>query len=367
MNPISHPSTTSLNSRELHERLGHACDKMLISSLKQHLPLFDHKSWQPFYCGTCAVTKSAHRLARARTKIPKESLLELLVSDVMGPFATDPQVFHYLVTVWDHASTYSVFYPLKARSDAPEAILDAIKQLQVRMWLTRKALQMDNAWEFTSSSFTLSLAKLGVSFYPSLPYSPQKNGEDERLNRMLVDMAQSMILDSRMQDHFWRPVEETVFVEPPLQFWPHLKGKELRLKKALYRMKEAGQRWWIFLSDILTQMGFTAMEVDQSLYIFRSGETTVAIWIHVDDGVVTSNSQAAISNFKQRLCAEVEIKWHDTITQIVGLECAIGEGEVTIAQQRLTNSVIEAYPQTIIKTDSPLPASNSNSKDATPF
>ncbi|MBW0478741.1 hypothetical protein O181_018456 [Austropuccinia psidii MF-1] len=121
-------------------------------------------------------------------------------------------------------------------------------------------------------------------------------------------------------------------------------------------------------------MGFTAIEVDQSLYIFRSGETTVVIQVHVNNGVMTLNSQAAISNFKQCLCAEVEIKWHDTITQIVGLECAIGEGEVTIAQQWLTNIIIEAYPQTIIKTDLPLPAlsaSNSNSKDeimdATPF
>ncbi|MBW0558438.1 hypothetical protein O181_098153 [Austropuccinia psidii MF-1] len=117
-------------------------------------------------------------------------------------------------------------------------------------------------------------------------------------------------------------------------------------------------------------MGFTAMEVDQSLYIFRSSETTLAIWIHVSDGIVTSNSQASISDFKQRLCAEVEIKWHETITQIVGLECVIGEGEATIAQQQPTNSMIEAYPQTIIKTDSQLPAlpaSSSNPKDATPF
>ncbi|MBW0513893.1 hypothetical protein O181_053608 [Austropuccinia psidii MF-1] len=188
-----------LNSCEWHERLGHTCDKTVISFLKQNVPLFDHKSWQPFYCGTCAVAKSTHRLARARTKIPKESPLYLQVSDVMGPFATNPQGFHYLVTVRDHASTYSVVYPLKALSDSPEAILDAIKQFQVRLQLAPKALWMDNAWEFTSS-----LAKLGVSFYPSLPSSPQENGEAKRLNRMLGDMAQSMILESWMPDHFWR-------------------------------------------------------------------------------------------------------------------------------------------------------------------
>ncbi|MBW0508782.1 hypothetical protein O181_048497 [Austropuccinia psidii MF-1] len=155
--------------------------------------------------------------------------------------------------------------------------------------------------------------------------------------------------------YLYSPVEETVFVEPPLQFWPHLKGKVLRLKKALYGMKQAGRCWWLFLSDILSRMGFTAMEVDQSLYTFRSGEITIAIWIHVDDGVITSNSPAELLDFRQQLCAEVEIKWHDTVARIVGLECEVGEGEVTIPQQRLTDSIMEPYPRTIVETGSPLP------------
>ncbi|MBW0478740.1 hypothetical protein O181_018455 [Austropuccinia psidii MF-1] len=100
----------------------------------------------------------------------------------MGPFATDPQGFHYLGTVRNHTLTYSVVYPLKACSDTPKAILDAIKQLQVRLRSTPKALRMDNAREFTSFPFALSLAKLGT----------------------LGDMAQSMILESRMPNHFWR-------------------------------------------------------------------------------------------------------------------------------------------------------------------
>ncbi|MBW0478108.1 hypothetical protein O181_017823 [Austropuccinia psidii MF-1] len=203
MNPIYRPTITNLSPREWHERLGHACDKTVLSFLKQHVPSFDRKNWRPFYCETCATAKSTHRLAKARTDIPKDHPLDLLVSDIMGPFATDPQGFRYLITVRDHASTYSVVYPLKSRSDAPEALLDAINQLRVRLQCTPKALRTDNAREFTSSSFTSSLAKLGVSFFPSLPYSPQENGEAERLNRTLGDMARSMMLESGMPDRFW--------------------------------------------------------------------------------------------------------------------------------------------------------------------
>ncbi|MBW0492025.1 hypothetical protein O181_031740 [Austropuccinia psidii MF-1] len=174
--------------------------------------------------------------------------------------------------------------------------------------------------------------------------------------------------------YLYSPVKEIVFLEPPTYFCPELKGKALRLKKALYSMRQAGRCWWLFLLDILTRMVFAAMEVNKSLYIFRNGKDTIAIWIHVDDGVAASNSPDAVSDFKCRLCAEVDIKLHNTICQIVGLECAFGEGEVAIAQRHLTNSILDAYPWPIVKTNCPLPvlpppnvAVEGETLDATPF
>ncbi|MBW0492026.1 hypothetical protein O181_031741 [Austropuccinia psidii MF-1] len=137
---LAEEGTKSLSLHEWNERLGHACDKMVISFLEQHVPAFDTKCWKPFYCEVCATAKSTHWLARARTDILKPDPLDLLVSDIMDPFAGDTQGFCYLLTVRDHVSTYSVVYPLKAHSDDPDAVLDAIWQLQVWLCLTPKAL-----------------------------------------------------------------------------------------------------------------------------------------------------------------------------------------------------------------------------------
>ncbi|MBW0533279.1 hypothetical protein O181_072994 [Austropuccinia psidii MF-1] len=131
--------------------------------------------------------------------------------------------------------------------------------------------------------------------------------------------------------YLYSPVEETVFIELPVDFLPELRGKALRLKKVLYGMRQAGRCWWKFLSGILSRMGFVAMEVNQLLYIFRNEEADIAIWVHVDDGVIISNSPDKISDFKTALCAKLNIKWSDEVQQIVGLKCAIGEGEVAIA------------------------------------
>ncbi|MBW0481714.1 hypothetical protein O181_021429 [Austropuccinia psidii MF-1] len=128
-------------------------------------------------------------------------------------------------------------------------------------------------------------------------------------------------------------------MEPPTHFIPSTKGKVLRLQKALYGMKQAGRCWWQHLSGVLECLGFTSCEADQSLYIFQKGETIVAIWIHIDNEVVASNSPMAIVDFQKVLCNNFEIKWSDTVRHIVGLECNVGEGEVTIMQSRLTEDI----------------------------
>ncbi|MBW0515272.1 hypothetical protein O181_054987 [Austropuccinia psidii MF-1] len=166
MNPISPSSSKSVSSRKWHERLGHACDKVVISFLKQHVPTFNTKQWQPFFCEVCTRAKRTHRLARAHTDIMKEKPLDLLALDIMGPFDTNALGFCYILTVWDHVSTYSIVYPLKSRSEAPQAIIDC-------------------------------------SFVPLLPYSPQENWEAESLNQTLGDMARAMMTQSGMPTRFW--------------------------------------------------------------------------------------------------------------------------------------------------------------------
>ncbi|MBW0512433.1 hypothetical protein O181_052148 [Austropuccinia psidii MF-1] len=169
-------------------------------------------------------------------------------------------------------------------------------------------------------------------------------------------------------------VEETILMEPPTHFIPSLEGKVLHLQKALYGMKQAGHCWWPHLLGILKKLGFTSCKVNMSLYVFQKDETIITIWIHVDDGVIASNSPTAIEQFRKALCSNFEIKWPENMKRIMGLECTFGEGEVTISQTRLTDGILDAYPRRILQHDSPLPpilTKTSNVKgivmDAVPF
>ncbi|MBW0462102.1 hypothetical protein O181_001817 [Austropuccinia psidii MF-1] len=92
-----------------------------------------------------------------------------------------------------------------------------------------------------------------------------------------------------------------------------------------------------------------------SLYVFQKDKMIIAIWIHIDNGVIASNSPTEIEKFHDTLCDNFEIKWSDAMKQIMGLECTFGEGEVAILQSRLTNDIFDAYPRKIFQHDCPLP------------
>ncbi|MBW0499661.1 hypothetical protein O181_039376 [Austropuccinia psidii MF-1] len=204
MNPLSFPATSKLSCRKWHVRLRNSSKKVVRSFLKQHVPSFELKSWQPFYCKVCAKSKNTHQMAKVSVDVPMDQPLNLLVSDIMGLFSQDPQGFWHLLTIRNHVSTYSIVYPLKSRLDVPAAILDAIAHLTVQLGTSPKALRTNNAREFVSASLTTALSKLGISLHPSLPYWPQENGKAKCLNRMRGDMARSMLSESGMPDRFWQ-------------------------------------------------------------------------------------------------------------------------------------------------------------------
>ncbi|KAI7945067.1 hypothetical protein MJO28_010762 [Puccinia striiformis f. sp. tritici] len=72
--------------------------------------------------------------------------------------------------------------------------------------------------------------------------------------------------------YLYSPIEEDVYVQPPVEIFPHLKGKVMRLKKALYGTKRAARCWWKFFKKTVEGLGFTASEIEPLLYLFKKGE-----------------------------------------------------------------------------------------------
>ena len=67
-----------------------------------------------------------------------------------------------------------------------------------------------------------------------------------------------------------RLLNEEVFVEQPKGFQdPHFPNHVLRLKKALYRLKQALRAWYDRLTTYLLDHGFKRGQADQTLFVRR--------------------------------------------------------------------------------------------------
>jgi histone deacetylase 1/2 len=91
-------------------------------------------------------------------------------------------------------------------------------------------------------------------------------------------------------------LEEEVYMRQPPDFEDANKPHHVcKLDKALYGLKQAPRAWYARLSTKLCGLGFKASKSDTSLFIYSKHGVTIFMLIYVDDIIVTSSSQEAVT------------------------------------------------------------------------
>jgi hypothetical protein len=75
-------------------------------------------------------------------------------------------------------------------------------------------------------------------------------------------------------------------------------GKVLRLRKALYGLRQAPWAWNLKLDDTLKKMDFFQSEHEHAMYRRSHGDDILLVGVYVDDLVITGSSLAAVKEFK---------------------------------------------------------------------
>ncbi|MBW0475160.1 hypothetical protein O181_014875 [Austropuccinia psidii MF-1] len=132
-----------------HEHLGHASHGVVKLFLKHFVPNSKADDWQDFFCESCAFSKSVKQKSTPTTNLKISDPLDLLVSDVIGPFNRDPDGNRFLLTLFYHASTYTFTSVLKSRSEVPGKIIFRVKFLFDLLQKYSARLCSYNAGEFS--------------------------------------------------------------------------------------------------------------------------------------------------------------------------------------------------------------------------
>ena len=200
ISPFSHPVANLCEStvREAHCRLGHPSTAVL-RKMRPDLPLSSFN----FHCESCQLGKHTRRPYPPRVTNRVSCCFNLVHSDVWGPCPTKSTLgFQYFVSFIDDYSRTTWIYLMKSRSEVFSIFQEFNAYVQNQFNTTIKTFRSDNAKEYFSTEFSSYLKNHGIIHESSCAYTSQQNGVSERKNRHLLDVARTLLIQSRVPHRF---------------------------------------------------------------------------------------------------------------------------------------------------------------------
>ena len=170
-----------------HKRLGHlnktvGCEGDIIGT-----------------CETCAMGKQASQPIPKKVENKAKEALELVYSDVLGPFeVASLNGSKYAVSFIDEYTKYAVVKYMSNKSQ----LLDKFKEYVAENG-TPRTLRTDNGAEYTSNKFKEFCRDSKIKQEFTVPETPQQTGVAERFNRTIVEMGRCLLIQAKLSKKYW--------------------------------------------------------------------------------------------------------------------------------------------------------------------
>ena len=103
-------------------------------------------------------------------------------------------------------------------------------------------------------------------------------------------------------------LEEEVYLEQPPGYMKIGEEKKvLKLKKALYTLKQAPRAWNTRIDTYFKENGYKQCPHEHSLYTKKSGGNVILVALYVDDLIFSGNNDEMIEEFKSTMTREFEM------------------------------------------------------------
>ncbi|MBW0539903.1 hypothetical protein O181_079618 [Austropuccinia psidii MF-1] len=142
------------------------------------------------------------------------------------------------------------------------------------------------------------------------------------------------------------PLIETVYLSIPQGLEIDRRKHCLRLKKAIYGLKQAPLAWYNRLKDWLQGIGFNACKLDPCVF-YRKEPDALWIYVHVDDMAIFGTN---IQLFKEQINKEFNIKDIGPADLLLGVKIQQQNDCITLDQQHFVDSLLDLYGMQHCKT-----------------
>jgi hypothetical protein len=133
--------------------------------------------------------------------------------------------------------------------------------------------------------------------------------------------------------------EEVYVAQPPGFVVQGAEHKVLKLKKALYGLRQAPRAWNAKLDSTMLSLGFQKSEAEHGVYNRGTGKARLIVGVYVDDLIITGCS--GINNFKAEMRKNFSMSDLGLLSYYLGLEVQQTEDGIRIGQAAYAAKLVE--------------------------
>lgn len=226
-------------------------------------------------------------------------------------------------------------------SDAPE---DS-RVVQCK-WVLRKKYDSDNKVRYRARLVAKGFTQVeGVDFTDT--FSPVVRHTTLRL---LFALSVKLGLDTTHLDvttaFLNGTLEETIYMKIPEGFSEQTRaGQVLRLKKAIYGLKQSSRAWYKKVDEVLLQLGYRRSKIEPCMYTKIQEKLKTIVTLYVDDFFIFSNDSKETKHLKDVLGSHFKLKDLGEIKRCLGVNVTFNKSEriVTLSQKDYIDQLLNKF------------------------
>ena len=133
--------------------------------------------------------------------------------------------------------------------------------------------------------------------------------------------------------YLYGKLDEEIYMEQPEGFI--VPGKEnmvVHLRRALYRLKQAGLAWWQALKQSVERLRFTSLNSDAGMFLFRNKDSFIITIIYVNDTIFCGPLPALVNHLKEEFKKIWETQDLGNVTEVLCIRITRSSSKIHLDQ-----------------------------------
>ena len=222
-----------------------------------------------------------------------------------------------------------------------------------------------NRWVFDKKTDGRKKARLVAKGFSQIEgidfneiFSPVVRFETVRLMLALAALEDWHITGLDVKSAFlYGELDEELYMEQPEGFkMRSQETKVLRLKRAIYGLKQAALAWWKALDKSMAALGCKRLQSDSGLFVHTSKHSTVIVIVYVDDALFMGSDSTLVHKLKSDFMNKWECRDLGNVKEFLRMRILKKNDSIYLDQTVYLDKVLQRFGLTNAKfASTPLP------------